>query len=49
MNLKNILTLEAVAKKMGTSVKTVLSWKGLGMPTVKLGKNVFILEGSFTR
>lgn len=40
---------EDIAKKLGIAEKTLLEWRGLGMPWVKIGKSVFILEDSFLR
>lgn len=38
-----------MAKKLGISEETFLSWRGLGMPWVKIGKSVFILEDSLLK
>jgi len=46
MKLKQV---EEIAKKLDVSVETVLGWRDLGMPWVKIGKMVFILEDSFHR
>jgi len=40
---------EEMAKKLGVSEQTFLNWRELGMPWVKIGKFVFILEDSFLR
>ena len=49
MNLKGILTPDQLAEKMGVTSQTVLGWREEGMPTVKLGKLVYIIEKSFFR
>lgn len=38
---------EDMAKKLGIEKETLLSWRELGMPWVKIGKSIFILEDSF--
>jgi hypothetical protein len=40
---------EDMAKKLGIATDTFLDWRRLGMPWVKIGKSVFILEDSFLR
>lgn len=40
---------EEMAKKLGVSDQTFLDWRTFGMPWVKIGKSVFILEDSFLR
>jgi hypothetical protein len=40
---------EDIAKKLGIAEKTLLEWRSFGMPWVKIGKSVFILEDSFIR
>ena len=40
---------EEVAKKLGIATETFLGWRDLGMPYVKIGKSLFILEDSFLR
>ncbi len=39
---------EDLAKRLGIEKETLLSWRDLGMPWVKIGKSVFIFEDSFT-
>jgi len=46
MGLRNIFTPDELAKKMGVSVETVLSWRESGMPSAKVGKSIFVLEKS---
>lgn len=38
---------ENVAKKLGISTDTFLAWREDGMPWVKIGKSIYILEDSF--
>jgi len=38
---------EDMAKKLGIEKDTLLGWRELGMPWVKIGKSIFILEDSF--
>ena len=40
---------EDMAKKLGIATETLLDWRGLGMPWVKIGKSIFVLEDSFLR
>ena len=40
---------EDMAKKLGITEDTFLGWRDLGMPWVKIGKSIFILEDSFLR
>ena len=40
---------EEVAKKLGITTETLLGWRDLGMPIVKIGKSIFILEDCFLR
>ena len=40
---------EDIAKKLGITEETFLGWRSLGMPWVKIGKSVFVLEDSFLR
>ncbi len=49
MKLNDILTPEKVAAKFDVNVETVLAWRDLGMPWIKLGKMVLISETSFLR
>lgn len=38
---------EDMAKKLGISEETFLGWRSLGMPWVKIGKFIYILEDNF--
>jgi hypothetical protein len=40
---------EDLAKKLGLATDTLLEWRRFGMPWVKIGKSVFILEDSFLK
>ena len=40
---------EDIAKKLGITEETFLGWRSLGMPWVKIGKSVYVLEDSFLR
>ena len=40
---------EDIAKKLDVTERTLLEWRAYGMPWVKIGKSVFILEDSFLR
>ncbi len=40
---------EDMAKRLGISTETLLEWRRFGMPWVKIGKSVFILEDSFLK
>ena len=40
---------EDIAKKLGVTERTLLEWRVYGMPWVKIGKSVYILEDSFLR
>jgi hypothetical protein len=40
---------EDMAKKLGITEETFLEWRKLGMPWVKIGKSIYILEDSFIR
>lgn len=44
MKLKRV---EDMAKKLGISEDTFLGWRSLGMPWIKIGKSIFVLEDSF--
>jgi len=46
MKLKKV---EDVAKKLGVTERTLLEWRAYGMPWVKIGKSVYILEDSFLK
>jgi hypothetical protein len=47
--VKGIFKPEDLAKKLGIAEQTLLDWRDIGMPYVKIGKLVFILEESFLR
>ena len=49
ITLKQLLKPEDLAKKLGITTETLLSWREKGMPWVKAGKSVFILEGPFMK
>jgi hypothetical protein len=38
---------EDMAKKLGIEKETLLGWRDMGMPWVKIGKSIFIFEDSF--
>ena len=49
MKLNDILRPEMVAERFGVNVETVLGWRDLGMPWIRLGKMVLISESSLLR
>jgi hypothetical protein len=49
MKLNDILKPEEIAEKFGLSEETVLNWREIGMPWIRLGKMVLISEKSFLR
>jgi len=49
MKLKDALRPAEVAEKLGLTEDTILGWREMGMPWVKIGKQVFILESSFMK
>ena len=49
MKLNDILKPETIAEKFGVNEETVLSWRDLGMPWIRLGKMILISETSFLR
>ena len=49
MKLNDILRPEMIAEKFGVNEETVLGWRDLGMPWIRLGKMVLISETSFLR
>jgi len=49
MKLKGILNQEEVAEIFGVSVETVLGWRDIGMPWIKLGKMVLFSEGGLLK
>lgn len=40
---------EEMAKKLGIERETLLGWRDLGMPWVKIGKLIYIFEDSFLK
>ena len=38
---------EDMAKKLGITEDTFLGWRNLGMPWVKIGRSIYVLEDSF--
>ncbi len=49
MKIDTILTPKALAKKLGITEATLLSWRSLGLPTIRIGKFIFIFEESFLK
>lgn len=49
MKLKGILKPEEVAEIFDVNVETVLGWRDLGMPSIKLGKMVLISEAGLLK
>lgn len=49
MNLKDLITPKELAKKLGVTERIIFEWRKEGMPTVKIGKTVFIIQASFLR
>ena len=49
MKIDSILTPKILAKKFGTTEETIRSWRDQGLPIVKIGKFVFIIEESFLK
>ena len=47
--LKQLIKPEDLARKLDVTTDTLLSWREKGMPWVKAGKSVFILEGPFMK
>jgi len=47
--LKQLIKPEDLARKLDVTTDTLLSWRDKGMPWVKAGKSVFILEGPFMK
>lgn len=47
MNFSKILTPKTLAKKLGITERTLLSWRSDGLPIVRRGKFLFIFEDSF--
>lgn len=46
MNIKNVLTIKQVATRFGVTEETINSWREAGMPVIKIGKSIFVLESS---
>jgi hypothetical protein len=49
MKIDSILTPKGLAKKLGITEQTLLSWRSSGMPVIKKGKNLFLLQESFMK
>jgi hypothetical protein len=49
MKLKGILNPDEVAEIFGVNVETVLGWRGIGMPSIKLGKMILISEAGLLK
>lgn len=49
MNIKDILTLKQIAKILNVTEQTVSSWRKMGMPYVKIGKLVYVIQDSFVK
>jgi hypothetical protein len=49
MKLKGILRPDEIAEMFGVRVETVLGWRDLGMPSIKLGKMVLISEAGLLK
>lgn len=49
MNIKDILTLKQIAKILNVTEQTVSSWRKIGMPYVKIGKLVYVIQDSFVK
>lgn len=49
MNIKDVLTQKDLAKKLNITEQTISQWRAKGMPYVKIGKLVFILQNSFLK
>jgi len=47
MKLGKILTPKQIAKQFGITEETLLTWRKQGMPTVKIGKFILIIEDDF--
>lgn len=47
MGINDILTPAKLAEKLGVTERVILDWREMGMPWVKIGKNIYILEKSF--
>lgn len=40
---------EEVAKKLGIATETFLDWRDAGMPWIKIGKSIYVLEDSLIK
>lgn len=49
MKISSIFTPDKLARRLGITVQTLLSWKRFGLPLVKIGKFSFVLEESFLK
>lgn len=49
MKLKGILNPDEVAEIFGVNVETVLGWRDIGMPSIKLGKMILISEAGLLK
>jgi len=49
MKINSILTPKDLAKKFGLTEQTVLGWRVHGLPTIRIGKFIMILEDSFVK
>jgi phage terminase Nu1 subunit (DNA packaging protein) len=49
LNIKDILTLKQIAKILNVTEQTVSSWRKMGMPYVKIGKLVYVIQDSFVK
>jgi len=49
MKISSFLTSKILAKRLGITETTLLSWRSLGLPTVRIRKSIFIFEDSFLK
>lgn len=49
MNFKDLITPKELARKLGVTEQIIFQWRKEGMPSVKIGKSVFIIQASFLR
>ena len=49
MNLKDLITPKELARKLGVTEQIISQWRKEGMPSVKVGNSVFIIQASFLR
>jgi len=47
MNLKDLITPKELARKLGVTEQIISQWRKDGMPSVKIGKSIFIIQASF--